>query len=73
MLIPLGFEIDGRTLSWFSTLATIGTPLDVTLDDLVIETLFPADDATERAVRARSDTRPDLWHTSGSVPVPRPR
>jgi transcriptional regulator with XRE-family HTH domain len=54
VLVPLGFEIGGRTLSWFSTLATIGTPQDVTLEELVIETLFPADDATERAVRAHS-------------------
>ena len=34
------------TLRWFSTLTTLGTPLDVALQELRIETLFPADEAT---------------------------
>jgi len=39
-------------LSFFSTLATLGTPLDVTLEELRIESLFPADEATETKIQA---------------------
>jgi hypothetical protein len=37
-------------LEWkfFSTIATLGTPYDITLQELRIECLFPADEATER-------------------------
>lgn len=42
---------DGAELSFFTTLATFGTPLDVTLDELAVELFFPADDATEAALR----------------------
>lgn len=42
---------DGRDLAFFSTLATFGTALDVTAAELVIESFFPADKATERALR----------------------
>lgn len=51
VVIPMSFELDGRRLSWFSTIATLGTPQDVTLDELRIESLFPADVETERAAR----------------------
>ena len=36
----------------FSTLATIGTPIDATAEEIAIETFFPADDATARLVRS---------------------
>lgn len=52
ILIPLGLDLGGVRLSFFSTLATIGTPLDVTLEELRIESLFPADEATEARVQA---------------------
>lgn len=39
-------------LRLFAILTTIGTPLDVTAQELTIETFFPADDATERWFRA---------------------
>jgi len=37
-------------LSFFSTFTTFGTPLDVTLASLRVEHLFPADEATRRAL-----------------------
>jgi transcriptional regulator with XRE-family HTH domain len=52
ILIPLDLEIAGSPMSFFSTLATFGTPLDVTLEELRIESLFPADEATEATLRA---------------------
>ena len=53
VVIPLDFVLDEheRPMSWFSTIATLGTPQDVTLDELLIETLFPADDDTDRLAR----------------------
>jgi transcriptional regulator with XRE-family HTH domain len=44
---------DGRHLSFFSTLATFGTALDITVAELAIESFFPADKATETALRTR--------------------
>ena len=42
---------DGKELSLFSTLATFGTALDITLAELSIESFFPADPATEAFFR----------------------
>ena len=42
----------GDELTFFSTLATFGTPLDITLAELSIESFFPADSTTETALRA---------------------
>lgn len=39
-------------LRLFTLLTTIGTPIDVTSQELSVESLFPADDATERWFRA---------------------
>ena len=36
----------GRKLAFFSTVATFGTPLDVTVAELAIESFFPADPNT---------------------------
>jgi transcriptional regulator with XRE-family HTH domain len=44
---------DGTVLTMFSTLATFGTALDITVAELAIESFFPADKATETALRAR--------------------
>lgn len=41
----------GADLTFFSTLATFGTALDITLAELAIESFFPADEATEDALR----------------------
>ena len=54
ILIPVTLMLDGRPLSWFSTIAAFGTPQDITLQELRIECLFPADDATELFVTRRA-------------------
>lgn len=38
----------------FSTLTTFGTPLDVTADELRVESFFPADAETETLLRRLS-------------------
>jgi transcriptional regulator with XRE-family HTH domain len=51
------FRKGDRLLQFFSTITTFGTPRDVTLDELRIECVFPADDATGELCRqlARDD------------------
>ncbi|MCF2127217.1 helix-turn-helix transcriptional regulator [Strepomyces sp. STD 3.1] len=44
--LPLRIEHEGRTLSFISSIATFNTPMDVTVAELAIETLLPADPAT---------------------------
>jgi transcriptional regulator with XRE-family HTH domain len=44
--VPLTIDIDGNQLSFFSTVATFGTAVDITLAELSIEAFFPADRAT---------------------------
>jgi transcriptional regulator with XRE-family HTH domain len=39
------------SLSFFTTLTTLGTPYDITLHELRIESFFPADEATDTALR----------------------
>jgi transcriptional regulator with XRE-family HTH domain len=51
-VLPLEMEKDGVRLSLFTVIATFGTAQDVTADELRIESLFPADDATDRLFRA---------------------
>ncbi len=45
-VLPLVISKDGLTLSLFTVIATFGTAQDVTADELRIESLFPADEAT---------------------------
>jgi len=44
--LPLRIEHEGRVLSFVSSIATFNTPMDVTVSELAIETLLPADPAT---------------------------
>jgi transcriptional regulator with XRE-family HTH domain len=53
-VLPVVMEKDGLRVSLFTVIATFGTPQDVTADELRIESLFPADEATERLFRPGS-------------------
>ncbi|MDI3101512.1 MULTISPECIES: helix-turn-helix domain-containing protein [Streptomyces] len=44
--LPMQIEHEGRTLSFISSISTFNTPMDVTVAELAIETLLPADPAT---------------------------
>lgn len=50
-VMPFDLLINGMTISMFAVVATFGTAQDVTADELRIETLFPADAATEDLFR----------------------
>ncbi|MBS0242953.1 MAG: helix-turn-helix transcriptional regulator [Proteobacteria bacterium] len=45
-VLPMRFEKGRTTLQLFTTIATLGTPQDVTLQELRIESFFPMDAAT---------------------------
>jgi transcriptional regulator with XRE-family HTH domain len=55
--VPLRYRYGDRELSFFSTTAVFGTPLDVTLAELAIESFFPADQATAAFLGDRRVTR----------------
>ncbi|MGC5566688.1 helix-turn-helix domain-containing protein [Streptomyces sp. FR-108] len=44
--LPMRIEHEGRVLSFVSSISTFNTPMDVTVSELAIETLLPADPAT---------------------------
>jgi transcriptional regulator with XRE-family HTH domain len=46
-MIPLAFTKDGVTLNYFSMVTTVGTPQAIAAEELRIESMFPADEATE--------------------------
>jgi hypothetical protein len=51
VVVPMRLAHGGRELSLLTTIATFGTPLDVTVSELLIEQFFPADDATAEYLR----------------------
>ena len=52
LLVPVHVRLDDVDLRLFTTIATIGAPFDVTLEELRLETLLPADEATDAFLRA---------------------
>jgi transcriptional regulator with XRE-family HTH domain len=46
-IIPIGFVKGGQVLNYFSLVATVGTPQTVAAQELRLECMFPADEATE--------------------------
>ncbi len=52
VLVPVRLRRAGVTLDMFTTITTVGTPLDVTLQELRIETLFPASAGAREALAA---------------------
>jgi hypothetical protein len=56
LFVPLRLRAaDGAVLTFFSTLATFGTALDITVAELAIEAFFPADQSTADALRRQAD------------------
>jgi transcriptional regulator with XRE-family HTH domain len=51
-VVSIHFRRDETSLRLFTTIATLGTPHDVTLQEIRIECFFPADDSTARAFHA---------------------
>ena len=53
VFVPLRIRAGGSELAFFSTIATFGTALDITLAELAIESFFPADPHTAGVLHAR--------------------
>ncbi|MEW1845820.1 helix-turn-helix transcriptional regulator [Nonomuraea angiospora] len=55
--MPIRLQHDGVELSFFSTITTFGAAFDITLEEIAIETLFPADATTTAYLRRPAPLR----------------
>ena len=56
VIVPLQVRLpDGGVLSMLSTITVFGTPVDITLSELALETFFPADEASAQVLRHLGD------------------
>jgi transcriptional regulator with XRE-family HTH domain len=61
LILPMELNLDGRIARMFSTVTTIATPHDVTLQELHVEVFYPADVETESVLQTyqqQLETRP---------------
>src|SRR5437762_1566875 len=56
--VPLQFETQHGVLSFIGTTTVFGTPVDITLSELALETFFPADSRTAEVLRRLGDGQP---------------
>jgi transcriptional regulator with XRE-family HTH domain len=56
-VLPMHFQKGDTSLSLFTTIATLGTPQDITLQELRIESFFPMDNGTDEVLRAWGSKR----------------
>ncbi len=52
VVVPLQLQTERGVLSLLSTITVFGTPVDITLSELALETFFPADAASAELLRA---------------------
>jgi transcriptional regulator with XRE-family HTH domain len=55
LLVPVHYRTGTNDVRMFSTIATIGAAYDVTLEELRLETFFPADPKSEAVLRALAE------------------
>ena len=55
VVVPLRVEVGGQVLSFLSTVTTFGTPVDITVEELTLESFLPADRATADALRRHAE------------------
>jgi transcriptional regulator with XRE-family HTH domain len=55
IVVPLRLVTEAGVLSFFSTTTVFGTPFDITLSELALESFFPADEATAGVLRRWAD------------------
>lgn len=53
VVLPLRLRSDVGELAFITTIATFGTPFEVTVSELAIESFFPADGSTAELIRSR--------------------
>jgi transcriptional regulator with XRE-family HTH domain len=57
-VVPVSYVKGERRFDFFSTVTTLGTPQDITLQEVRIECFFPANPATEAAARDLAQEHP---------------
>jgi len=67
VVVPLQIRRGDRRLSFLSTIVTFGTPLDVTVAELSVESFYPLDDDTAAALTPATSHHPDAT-TARSTP-----
>ena len=53
VVVPLRYRGDEQELAFISITAMVGTPMDVTVEELAIESFYPADETTAAALGVR--------------------
>jgi len=56
-VLTVDYLVGGRALSVFTTIATLGTPQDITLQEVRVESFFPADDRSDALFRSLAAKR----------------
>ncbi len=54
-VLPIEFDMNGMVLSFITTIASFGTPQDITAEEIMIESMFPANELTEQVVKSMAD------------------
>lgn len=58
IVVPMELRTEAGVLSFISTTTVFGTPVDVTLSELAVESFFPANDETARLLRQMAEAGP---------------
>jgi hypothetical protein len=58
VVMPMQLRLGGDELSLFTTIATFGTAIDITVSELSIETFYPANDESAAVLQARFSAAP---------------
>ena len=56
-VLTVDYLVGGKALSVFTTIATLGTPQDITLQEVRVESFFPADDRSDALFRSLAAKR----------------
>jgi len=56
-VLTVDYLVGGKALSVFTTIATLGTPQDITLQEVRIESFFPADDRSDALFKSLAAKR----------------
>jgi hypothetical protein len=73
-VLPMQFEKGRTKLRLFTTIATLGTPQDITLQGLRIESFFPMDDETRETFHKwAAPAKNRQAAAANAVAPPRPR
>jgi hypothetical protein len=51
LILPMALKLGGSVARMFSTVTTVATPHDVTLQELHVEVFYPADAETEAVLQ----------------------